>query len=141
MAIAIIGLLIDFGLVVLIWMIQCVVYPSFGYYTQENLIVWHKKYTARFSFIVVPLLVSQLSLSIYEVALGTNFFTVLRLMLIVAVWCSTFFQFVPMHIKISIGIVNDQLLDSLVHKNWIRTFVWTFLFLHHLYFYLSFEVR
>ncbi|WP_165749279.1 hypothetical protein [Cellulophaga sp. Z1A5H] len=140
MSLAIIGLLIDFGLVVLIWMIQCIVYPSFSYYSAENLIVWHNKYTARFSFIIVPLIVLQLILSIYEVVSVANLYTILRLLLIVALWCATFFQFVPIHTKISNGKISSELLVSLVHKNWVRTVLWTLLFLLNLYYYLSFAV-
>jgi hypothetical protein len=140
MSTEIVTLVIDFGLVVLIWIIQCVVYPSFGYYRKENLIIWHKKYTARFIFIVVPLLVSQLSLAFYQIVLERNLFTVLRLLLIAAVWSSTFFQFIPLHTKISIGIVNDEMLAALTSKNWIRTVLWSLLFLINLYYILIFKV-
>ncbi len=47
MSLEIIRLLLDFGLVVLIWMIQGIVYPSFLDYNTENLAVWHRKYMNR----------------------------------------------------------------------------------------------
>lgn len=130
MSIAIIRLLLDFGLVVLIWMIQRIVYPSFLHYSAEDLVTWHKEYTSRFSVIVIPLMFGQLSISVYQLITGTSIYTVISLVIIVLIWISTFFQFVPIHSNISKGIVNEKMLVSLVNKNWIRTVLWTLLFLY-----------
>ncbi|MFT7429007.1 MAG: hypothetical protein ACI9IZ_001504, partial [Nonlabens sp.] len=35
-------LLVDFGLVVLIWIVQLIIYPSFLYYGSKTLNKWHK---------------------------------------------------------------------------------------------------
>ena len=129
MSIAIIRLLLDFGLVVLIWIIQRIVYPSFLHYKTQNLIVWHNVYTSRFSTIVIPLMLGQLAISIYQVIVVTNLYTIISLVCIVLIWASTFSQFVPIHSQISKGIINEKLLISLVKKNWIRTILWTLLFL------------
>ena len=129
MSIAIIRLLLDFGLVVLIWIIQRIVYPSFLHYKTQNLIVWHNAYTSRFSTIVIPLMLGQLAISIYQVIVVTNLYTIISLVCIVLIWASTFSQFVPIHSQISKGIINEKLLISLVKKNWIRTILWTLLFL------------
>jgi len=103
MSIAIIRLLLDFGLVVLIWMIQRIVYPSFLHYSAEDLVTWHKEYTSRFSVIVIPLMFGQLSISVYQLITGTSLYTVISLVIIVLIWISTFFQFVPIHSNISKG--------------------------------------
>ncbi|CAM4334814.1 DUF4149 domain-containing protein [Zobellia nedashkovskayae] len=129
MSIAIIRLLLDFGLVVLIWIIQRIVYPSFLHYKTQNLIIWHNVYTSRFSTIVIPLMLGQLAISIYQVIVVTNLYTIISLVCIVLIWASTFSQFVPIHSQISKGIINEKLLISLVKKNWIRTILWTLLFL------------
>jgi len=42
MSIPLIRLLFDFGLLVLIWLVQLVIYPSFLYYEQDNLKRWHE---------------------------------------------------------------------------------------------------
>ena len=52
--------LADFGLLVLIWMVQLVVYPGFKYYQRERLLEWHARYTSRISYIVGPLMLGQL---------------------------------------------------------------------------------
>ena len=128
MTLAIIRLLLDFGLVVLIWMIQRIVYPSFLHYTAENLIIWHKEYTSRFSVIVIPLMIGQLGISIYQAIIVTNLYTVVSLVIVIIIWLSTFLQFVPIHSTISKGQVNEKTLNSLVSKNWLRTFLWSLLF-------------
>ncbi len=130
MSIAIIRLLLDFGLVVLIWMIQRIVYPSFLHYSAEDLVTWHKEYTSRFSAIVIPLMFGQLSISVYQLITGTSLYTVISLVIIVLIWISTFFQFVPIHSNISKGRISEKMLVSLVNKNWIRTVLWTLLFIY-----------
>jgi len=130
MSITIIQLLLDFGLVVLIWIIQRIVYPSFLYYNTENLVAWHSVYTSRFSTIVIPLMLGQLGLSIYQVITLSSLYTFISLVIIILIWIATFLQFVPIHSKISKGIVNEKMLISLVKKNWFRTVLWTLLFLY-----------
>ena len=138
MSIAILRLLLDFGLVVLIWIIQRIIYPSFLHYKSQNLIVWHNIYTSRFSAIVIPLMLGQLAISVYQVFMLANVYTVISLLFIVAIWLSTFLQFVTIHAKISKGIIDEHLLVSLVKKNWTRTILWTLLFIFS-FTYCSFE--
>ena len=130
MSIEQIRLLFDFGLVVLIWIIQCIVYPSFRYYPTKDLITWHKIYTARFSVIVIPLMLGQFGIALYQTILLPSLYTVISIILIICIWLATFLQFVPIHNTISKGIVNEKLLLSLVHKNWVRTVLWTLLFIY-----------
>ena len=132
MSITIFRLLFDFGLLVLIWIVQRIVYPSFLHYNSINLINWHKEYTSRLSFIVMPLMLGQLSISIYQLIMEINPYTVLSIIIIIVIWVATFLQFVPIHAQISKGKASQKMLDSLVKKNWIRTFLWTVLFLYSL---------
>ncbi len=133
MSIAIIGLLLDFGLVVLIWIIQRIVYPSFLDYNTENLVVWHRKYLSRLNPIVIPLMAGQLGVSIYQVSIAISLYTVINLAIITLIWISTFLLFVPIHSNISKGSASERMLNELVHKNWIRTALWTLLFLSSFY--------
>ncbi len=136
MTLAIIQLLLDFGLVVLIWIIQLIIYPSFIYYPNENLVPWHRKYAFRFSFIVIPLMLGQLGISIYQVIAFANLYTVLSLVIILLIWISTFLQFVPIHSKISKGSTSEEMLNSLVTKNWLRTSLWSLLFVMNCSYYI-----
>jgi len=130
MDINIIRLLLDFGLLVLIWIIQRIVYPSFLYYNSDKLISWHNLYTNRFSAIVIPLMFGQLGIAFYQLITEVSLYTVVSFATIILIWISTFGIFVPIHSNISKGNGNQKMLSTLVNKNWIRTILWTILFIY-----------
>ena len=138
MSITICRLLFDFGLVVLIWMIQQIVYPSFLEYSPKNLVVWHKKYVNRLTPIVFPLMLGQLGITIYQVFTEVSIYSITSLLLILLLWIVTFWIFVPIHTTISKGTANKELLQVLVTRNWMRTIAWTFLFAYS--FIISFQL-
>ena len=120
-------LVLDVGLLVLIWMIQLIVYPSFLFYTAKELIAWHKMYTKAIALIVIPLMLGQLGIAIYQVFLVQNTYTLTSIVLVVFLWGITLLKFAPMHQQISEGNTHVQLLKKLVQNNWIRTLIWTIL--------------
>ena len=120
-------LVLDVGLLVLIWMIQLIVYPSFLFYTAKELIAWHKMYTKAIALIVIPLMLGQLGITIYQVFLVQNTYTLTSIILVVFLWGITLLKFAPMHQQISEGNTHVQLLKKLVQNNWIRTLIWTIL--------------
>jgi len=122
-------LLVDFGIVVLVWMVQLVVYPSFAYYKFQDLKKWHLKYTGRISMIVMPLMIGQLLIAVYQTYQNANTYTLGSLALIIVIWIATFLQFVPMHKTISSQPISEELLKNLVRKNRLRTLLWTMVFL------------
>jgi hypothetical protein len=132
-----ISILVDAGLVVLIWMVQLIIYPSFTYYKSENLIEWHQKYTSRIAVVVVPLMLAQLALALVAVFLAFNFTTIFTLLIVLSLWIFTFLSFAPLHFKISEGHTNQNLLKLLMQRNWIRTFFWSLLLVFHLIIYIS----
>ena len=120
--------IIDFGLVVLIWIVQLIVYPGFHYYEKEALVKWHTQYTSCISFIVMPLMVAQLSLHAYWLFEDFNFVRLAVFVMILAAWFVTFLLAVPLHGNISDGKDLAYSLQSLVKVNWIRTILWTIVF-------------
>ncbi len=124
-----IRLLFDFGLLVLIWIVQLVIYPSFSEYKREDLMRWHKKYINRIAIVVMPLMIGQLSLVIVQVFRDLTSLNIISLVLVMMMWGSTFLQFVPIHNDISFGIVDRNLLHKLTNKNWLRTILWTVIFI------------
>ena len=74
MDLQLIRLLLDFGLMVLIWIVQLVIYPGLCYYKNEDLGKWHKIYTQRIGVIVGPLMIAQLAVTRAEVALDSPVF-------------------------------------------------------------------
>ena len=129
-----ITLLVDFGLVVLIWMVQLLVYPSFLYYKKENLMIWHQKYTKKIAVIVIPLMLMQLTIALLNVYLYLNITHITSLVVVLFLWGFTFTSFAPLHFKISDDKSNQKLLQLLVKRNWVRTVVWTLLFVFHFFF-------
>lgn len=122
-------LLFDFGLVVLIWLVQMVIYPGFQFYTAANLKEWHITYTFKIGFIVVPLMMGQLILAAYQLWQKPDWYTIGSIIIIISIWILTFSIFVPLHNAIAKEPGNSKLILELVKKNWLRTFLWTALFL------------
>ena len=137
MTIELIRTLIDFGMVILIWVVQLVIYPSFRFYEKARLVNWHDLYTKRIAYVVMPLMISQLILYGYLFFLDQTFFNCIGFGVIVFMWLFTFFQFVPLHGKISIHDFSGMPLKKLVRRNWLRTALWTALFIFGLIDYIS----
>lgn len=129
MSIKILGILIDFGLVVLIWIVQLIIYPSFTFYNHKNLVLWHKKYTRLIGFIVGPLMIGQLGIAIYQCIIETQPYQLIKLFFIIIIWVITMLQFVPLHNRITNKDFDHKVLISLNKKNWSRTILWTLIFL------------
>lgn len=117
--------MVDAGLVILIWMVQLIVYPSFKYYERQNLVRWHNLYTGRIAIIVVPLMFYQLIFGLYEIFEEVNENSITRLIIILFLWIYTFTSFAPLHQKISVNNFESHKLSKLVKINWIRTILWT----------------
>ena len=120
-------LLLDFGLCILIWMVQLIVYPSFLFFSDNNLFTWHKTYTKAIALIVMPLMLGQLSIVIYQVFLIQNAYTLTSIVLVFFLWGITLLKFGPMNQQISEGNTHEKLLKKLVQNNWERTLIWTIL--------------
>lgn len=128
----ILGISMDFGLLILIWMVQLIVYPSFLYYEEQNLIKWHRKYVGLIGIIVAPIMFCQLAATLFEAYSVFSVLVVVKLLLITFVWTFTFAYFAPVHTRISQGMVSKPILEQLVKLNWYRTFGWTLVFIFSL---------
>lgn len=132
-----IKLLIDFGVVILIWMTQLVVYPSFTYFNAKDLVRWHEKYTTAVSFIVMPLMLGQLVVHSYGLAVSFSWFRAIAYVLVLLAWVNTFFYAVPLHNRISVGKDVRESARHLVVVNGYRTALWSLVFLIGLFEYLK----
>ena len=129
MDLQLIRLLLDFGLMVLIWMVQLVVYPGLCHYKKQDLGRWHAIYTGRIGVIVGPLMIVQLVVAAIQIWQGANPYTWASLIIVILIWILTFLIFVPLHNSITPDKSCGDITTSLVRKNWYRTFLWTLLFL------------
>jgi len=124
-----IRLLVDFGLMVLIWMVQLLIYPSFAYYSGEALLRWHKKYTPRITVVVLPLMLGQLILYGALIQEVKTVYAIGSFCIVLLLWLLTFAVFVPLHKSITNGSHTEDSLRKLTAYNWARTLLWTVLFL------------
>ena len=121
--------LVSFGLVVLIWLVQLIIYPNFQYLSNSQRIQWHRFYTPRITIIVAPLMILQLITATYLLFLDLTLLNSIATLLIVLNWLITFIYFVPLHAKIDRNNIDKGSLKSLVHVNWYRTVLWSCIFL------------
>ena len=129
MEIILLQLFIDFGFVVLIWAVQLVIYPSFKFYTEENLLIWHRLYTKKITFIVLPLMLAQFVLTCVHLWQIVNLFTILSMVIVALLWLLTFIVLVPLHQSIDKNTNDNTTVNKLVKKNKLRTFLWSLLFM------------
>ncbi len=121
--------LVDFGLVVLIWMVQLIAYPSFRFFQKSDLLVWHDYYTKMITLFVVPLMFGQLGLHLYGMIKSSfSWPQVVSFMMIIGVWLITFLKAVPLHGYIGAGENVQASVESLIRVNWIRTVLWSLVF-------------
>lgn len=135
MEIQLLKLLFDTALFILICLVQLVIYPSFIYYSEQQLKEWHKIYTSKITIVVMPLMLGQLGLYLYDVFDSYSVFNTVIFLLVLINWLSTFLIFVPLHNKIGQEVTTLEVRKQLVQKNWIRTILWTLIFLISLYHY------
>ncbi|TDS20855.1 hypothetical protein DFQ03_0109 [Maribacter caenipelagi] len=124
-----IRLICDSGLLVLIWMVQLIIYPSFSYYKNEDLFQWHSSYTKRIAVVVIPLMIAQLIISMVQVFTTPDFNSILYCLLVIGAWLSTFVMFVPLHENISKERDVEKSIKKLKLHNWLRTVLWSLIFM------------
>jgi hypothetical protein len=125
-------LISDSGLLILIWLVQLVIYPGFKYHSKDNLMKWHSVYTGRITIVVLPLMLSQLILSVWILLdYKWSVFSVINLSLVLLTWMSTFMVFVPLHHKIDEKSIHEKkrYVIKLINYNWFRTAIWSIIFI------------
>ena len=117
--------LFDLGIVIVVWLAQVIMYPSLAHIERDAFVSWHRKYSSRIAFFVIPLLCGQaiiVGILVYDDASLTN---VLSAALIAACWASTFGLSVPCHAHLQRAGKDLQVIRKLVRTNLIRTMLWT----------------
>ncbi len=109
----------------LIWTIQLVHYPSFRFIDKENFLAFHRFHNQRISFIVVPVMITEIITSGllwwndgYLSLNGIGFY------LVILIWVATGLLSVPNHAKLTKG-KDDAVINALINTNWVRTVLWT----------------
>ena len=120
--------LVDFGMCVVLWLVQLVIYPSFLRVDSNDLLAWHKAYTFRVSFVILPLMFGQLALSILSVLEDPSNLEWVAFVFVLVCWILTFFVSVPLHRKIEQNDITRETRQKLITTNWPRTILWSLIF-------------
>jgi len=121
-----IQIITDSGLLVLIWLVQLIIYPSFRYTQEKDFIVWHGRYMRLIGLIVSPLMLLQIGVELVHIF--NNDYRWIRMLMILAVLTSTFSLSVPNHKRLSRYGKDPIIISRLVLTNWLRTVLWSLLF-------------
>ena len=121
-------ILFDFGLVVLVWLVQLIIYPSFRYMPRDQLLIWHTKYTSRITLVVLPLMLGQVIFHSILLIKSPEIIGFVQGVLILVLWGLTFLKAVPLHNRIQQGNNLNQTIPQLILWNWPRTILWTIIF-------------
>ena len=115
------------AMVGVILMVQVVHYPLFSSVGASSFTAYEVLHTQRITWIVAPLMVTELLTAIVLVyvspaSVSTSLLWI-GLILLAVIWISTAFVQVPLHRELASGF------DSLVHRkllttNWVRTIAW-----------------
>ena len=92
--------LASFGLNVLIWLVQIVVYPAFAEIAAERFIRWHAGYTRALTWIVTPLMLGQVVLLGWLLVVRPSPWGYLAAGTVAVAWVATFALAVPAHDKL-----------------------------------------
>ena len=121
--------LFDFGIVIVVWLAQVIMYPCLAHIERDAFVPWHREYSSRIAFFVIPLLCGQAIIVGILVYYDTSLLTVLSAALISLCWASTFGLSVPCHAQLQRSGKDLHLIRKLVWTNLIRTVLWTAVFL------------
>lgn len=112
-----------------IWHVQLVNYPLFCDLLkiseeEEGFRAFHDRYTYRISFVVIPLMFSELFLSLYTLYKIPKPSSLFLFFPVMFCWLSTFFISVPLHQSLN-KKPNLKDAEKLVFTNWVRTCFWS----------------
>jgi len=120
-----IHLITSWALFGLIWTIQLSHYPTFQYISKSQFSAFHLHHTFSISIIVLPLMLLELGIVIWQSYQSNwNRGWLIALGLVVLIWVSTFFIQVPLHEHLE-KEKDLKVIEQLVFSNWIRTFLWS----------------
>jgi hypothetical protein len=137
MTTAILRLLIDFGLMILVQLVQWIIYPSLARMQRETLSKWHHIYAQRITIWVLPLMFGQAAIIAYQSVDQFSWLHIISLSLVVYCFLVTFLKAVPLHAQINEQSQDEETFQDLLKWNLHRTLCWTLVFLLGLISYLT----
>ena len=119
------NLALSWGLCILIWLVQTIIYPGLIRIPSEDFVSYHSWYVVRITAIVFPLMIGEAIVTIVWIVIDdASIVSIIAACFVVIIWLSTFVLQVPIHKRLQSG-KDDILIRRLVGTNWIRTIVWS----------------
>ena len=109
----------------LIWFVQVVHYPLMGKVGASSFLDYERHHTRLTSWVTAPVMLIELGTGVVLYYLvGAGIPHLLNLILLTAIWLSTFLIQVPLHNRLSRSF-DAGTHRRLVRSNWVRTGAWT----------------
>jgi hypothetical protein len=108
----------------IIWSVQLVQYPLLARVGATEFIAYHRDHMRRIGWVVMPLMLAELSTAFLMAILRPSATTFVGVGLLAGIWASTFMIQVPLHGRLR-GGADPGTLRWLVQTNWVRTVLWT----------------
>ena len=116
---------ISWGLLLLIWMVQLIIYPGLYRIPSRDFANYHRWYVKRISAIVLPLMTLEVIFIIGWLILENySIYSSITGLSVTIIWLSTFLLQVPIHKRLQSG-KDNECISRLVSTNWIRTIAWS----------------
>lgn len=124
---------IDLSMLVFLWLVQIIIYPSFNKISKESILNWHKSYQSKVCVIMGPIMLLQIYGITFDF-LNTNCpMSLIRFLLLIISWLLTVIISVPLHRKIERNYDLENSINKLIKTNLPRTFTWTAIYLTHFF--------
>lgn len=107
-----------------IWLIQLIHYPAFAFIEPAKFVDFHKRHSTVMGILVGPVMILELLTGLWLLSLNMNSWSVVNLVLVLALWGLTFLVSVPLHNQLATGFKLD-VIHKLFSTNWPRTLIWT----------------
>ena len=108
----------------IIWVIQLLHYPTFHFIKQSDYVEFQHFHMQRISFIVVPVMITELLSGFMLVYYFRSNLLIFCLIILLVIWSITFVFFTKLHQSL-LGGYDKIIVDKLVQINWSRTVLWS----------------
>ena len=116
---------VSWGLLILIWLVQIIIYPGLRHIPSSAFVDYHRWYTLKITALVLPLMVGEIIfLGVWWWTRAGQTLPYVATLAVAVVWLSTFKLQVPIHKRLQHG-KDKTLIRRLVATNWIRTAGWS----------------
>ena len=107
-----------------IWVVQLLVYPNFGHFSDADFKRAMEHHTKNISLIVMLPMLAELGISVWWMYVDLSIISFTNGVIVTVIWVSTFLLQVPAHNKLQVK-KDSKVIHFLIRWNWLRTIGWT----------------